>query len=316
MRSLIVAESHSKTLSRLHILGSINSMPRTPLLLQLHLSVLTADKMYRGNSAQRGGGLNRLAMRAVLSCHIVFILGCDRQFTAATTQVPSKQEQEVSGTPDTGSSDSGNGTQEPLPEPSPTPVVVPSPALPSPLPSGYSFDELLPDPYSAFVPLSPGQRTIANVHRDPRTGAAGSLGFPAQWNILKANSTVRLKILIPPGVSLVSWYVEAANMVAYLGACDESGKQLQEQSYPPTLWPVGYNSQSGEAVTPIEALPALREAKIVYLTVRSLNIDFWFLSLSVSYRVQDPGAYESWRSQRSWAGGRGDCDGLGGVYCR
>lgn len=261
--------------------------------------------------------MNRFAMHAVFACHFIFILGCDSQFTPLTTIVPSQQDQETSATPtipDNTDSDAG----APAPVTPPTPVVVPTPTPPpnpNPAPSGYSFDEVLPDPYAAFVPLQSGQKTIANVHRDPRTGAAGSLGFPAHWNILNANTAVRLKVLIPPGVSMVSWYVEAANMVAYLGACDESGTQCQEQSYPPTLWPVGYNSQSGETVTPVDALPALSQPKIVYLTVRALSVDFWFLSLSVSYRVQDPAAYESWRAQRSWAGGSGDCDGLGGVYC-
>jgi len=259
----------------------------------------------------------------LLAFHVALVLGCSAQFTPVKTVLSTQQDQETAATPvEPDKSDTEVEAPPPVSVTPTTPVVVPtypspSPSpIPSPAPSGYSFDEVLPDPYSAFGPLRSGQTTLANVHRDPRTGAAGSLGFPANWNVLGANKSLRLKVLVPAGVSMVSWYVESANMVAYLGACDGSGSVCQEQSYPPTLWPVGYNSQAGNSVTPVEALPAVAQPKIVYLTVRALSVDFWFLSLSVSYRVQDPVLYESWRAQRSWAGGSGDCDGLGGTYCR
>jgi len=177
----------------------------------------------------------------------------------------------------------------------------------------YTVDDLLPDPYSAFVTLRAGQFNISNMHFDPRTGTAG-LAFPLSIDYLGAGSSVRLKVLVPPGVNLVTWRAEAANLVAFFGACDSNGTTCHDESYTPTLYPYNYNGQSPTA-TPVDQLPALTTPKIVYLTVKTQSIDFDFLSLTVNYNVKDAAAYEAWRVQRNWAGGSGDCDGLGGVYC-
>lgn len=185
--------------------------------------------------------------------------------------------------------------------------------LPSAFAQTYTVDELLPDPYSAFVPLRTGQFNISNSHFDPRTGTVGN-PFPSNWDYLPMGTSVRLKILVPPGVNLVTWRVEASNLVAFFGACDEQGINCVDQSYTPSLWPVGYNGQSPTA-TPVDQLPAVTTPKIVYLTVKTTAIDFDFLSMTVNYNIANASLYEAWRQARNWAGGSGDCDGLGGAYC-
>ena len=176
----------------------------------------------------------------------------------------------------------------------------------------FTFDELLPNPYSAFGILRAGQTSMANVHDSPRTGTI-TQPFPTNWAALNPGTSLRLKVLVPPGVSMVSWYVQAPNLVAGLGACDELGSDCREESYPPTLWPVRYNNQAPGSI-PIPDLPALTSPKIVYLTVKPYNVTFEFLALYVTYTIKDPALYEAWRSQRRWAGGTGDCDGLNGAY--
>jgi hypothetical protein len=176
----------------------------------------------------------------------------------------------------------------------------------------FTFDELLPHPYSAFTTLRAGQTSMANVHDSPRTGTI-TQSFPTNWAALNPGTSLRLKVLVPPGVSMVSWYVQAPNLVAGLGACDEAGSDCREEAYPPTLWPVRYNNQAPGSI-PLSELPALTSPKIVYLTVKPYNVTFEFLALYVTYTVKDPQLYESWRSQRRWAGGNGDCDGLNGAY--
>lgn len=179
--------------------------------------------------------------------------------------------------------------------------------------STYTVDGLLPDYYSAFVPLRAGQFNISNSHFDPRSGTVG-IPIPANLDYLPRGTSARLKVLVPPGVNLVTWRLEASSLVAWFGACDEQGTSCADQSYTPTLWPVGYNGQSPTA-TPVDQLSAVTTPKIVYLTIKTTSIDFDMFSMTVNYNISNPALYEAWRRQRNWAGGAGDCDGLGGLYC-
>lgn len=191
---------------------------------------------------------------------------------------------------------------------------TPTPVDPPQHPTNFTYDEIIPDVFSSFVQLRPGGSSLINSHVDPRTGGSG-LPFPRHWNTILPGQSVRLKILIPPGVSMVGWRIEAPDLVAHFGVCDEKKQCSVDKSYPPTIFPFGYNSNLPDAI-PVPNLPALNQPRVGYLTVKALSVNFTFFALAVNYVVKDAQMYEAWRSKRSWAGGPGDCDGLGGEFCR
>lgn len=174
--------------------------------------------------------------------------------------------------------------------------------------SAYTFDENLPDYQSTFQPISPGYNLLSNFHRNANAGGSQN-AFPSTWQNMSAGKDLRLKILLPPGTDYATAYIEAASMTAYIGACDgisaPCSTALGRASL--SLWP---NPPFGGG-----ALSALTTPRIVSLVVQATGYPFDFSSMTITYHISDTASYENWRAQRSWAGGTGDCDGLGNSYC-
>jgi len=172
----------------------------------------------------------------------------------------------------------------------------------------YTFDENLPDYQSTFQQISPGYNLLSNFHRNANAGGSQN-AFPSTWQNMSAGTDLRLKILLPPGTDYATAYIEAASMTAYIGACDgvpaTCSTALGRSSL--SLWP---NPPFGGG-----KLSALTAPRVVSLVVQATGYPFDFSSMTITYHISDTAAYENWRAQRSWAGGTGDCDGLGNTYC-
>lgn len=180
--------------------------------------------------------------------------------------------------------------------------------------TAYTFDENLPDYLSTFQQISSQQTssgsypTLFNFHRNANAGGSQYL-FPSTWQNMPAGKDLRLKILLPPGTIAATAYIEAASMTASIGACD--GVPATCSTAPGraslSLWP---NPPFGGGT-----LSALTAPRIVSLVIQATGYPFDFSSMTITYYISDVTLYENWRSQRSWAGGKGDCDGLENTYC-
>lgn len=208
-------------------------------------------------------------------------------------------------------------TEIPAPAPSPVATPQPNPNSSSVIVGGkglYRTDENLPDALSTFTALRPSQIYLSNHHVVAETGMAG-LRFPSSgWNVMGATDTIRLAVLVPPGVSSVSWSTEFNSKSQLFGSCSEDGVTCHDQSYSPALWPISLGRPEFDpGFNPMTATPT-SIPRIVFLTIKSTGKEGWLMSLTVTYVVQNPEMYERWRSMRKWAGGSGDCDGLGNRY--
>lgn len=197
----------------------------------------------------------------------------------------------------------------PTPNPVPTPEVIPSNPIGG---SGlYTTDENLPDQLSTFTVLR--GYYLNNNHVVAETGMS-ALRFPSNWNVMGPTDSIRLAVLVPPGVSSVGWSNEFNSISQLFGTCAEDGVTCHDQSFTPQLWPVSI----GKPLFDPTFTPATAEVttvpRIVFLTIKSTGKEGWLMSLNVTYYVKDAAMYEQWRSKRKWAGGSGDCDGLGNKY--
>lgn len=204
---------------------------------------------------------------------------------------------------------------QPQPGPIPAPNPVPTPETPPSNPIGgsglYTTDENLPDQLSTFTVLR--GYYLNNHHVVAETGMS-ALRFPSNWNVMGPADSIRLAVLVPPGVSSVGWSNEFNSLSQLFGTCDEDGLRCHDQSYTPSLWPVSIGKPLFDPTFNPATAEATSVPRIVFLTIKSTGKEGWLMSLNVTYYVKDAAMYERWRSQRKWAGGSGDCDGLGNKY--
>ncbi len=174
--------------------------------------------------------------------------------------------------------------------------------------AAYTFDVNLPDYVTTFDKISAGYNILSNFHRNPNVGASPYY-FPSTWQNLSVGQDLRIKVLLPPGTDAATLYIEAASMTANIGACDGvltvCSTALGRASL--SLWP--NPPFGGGALTP------LTSPRIVSFLVQAIGYPFDFSSMTITYHIADTALYENWRKVRNWAGGSGDCDGLGNAYC-
>lgn len=171
----------------------------------------------------------------------------------------------------------------------------------------YNYDEALQDYASAFTALTT-PATLYHYQNNPRTGYTSGLHFPSTWQTIPSGQDLRLKLLVPPGVDYGTIYIQADSMDAYIGTCDGTPAtctSLSITNASPQFWP---RSNSGGTYA------ANTTPQIVSLVVKAVS-PFTFSSLAITWHVSDASLYSAWRNARNWAGGTGDCDGLGGTYC-
>lgn len=181
--------------------------------------------------------------------------------------------------------------------------------LKSTLVMAYTYDETLQDYASSFSAVT-GPATLYSYQKNPVTGISSGLNFPVTWQTLSAGQDMRLKLLVPPGVDYGSIYIQAMSMDAFIGTCEglNTTCALGLTNASPMFWPQTRPTTSD--------YPALTMPKIVSLVVKAAaTSSFTFTSLAITWHIKDAALYQAWRSARSWAGGSGDCDGLGGEYC-
>lgn len=170
-----------------------------------------------------------------------------------------------------------------------------------------AFDEVLQGYEDTFSEVS-GEATLYSYQKNPATGIAGGIDLPPAWRTLEPGAAVRLRLLVPPGVDYGTIYIQAWSMDAYIGTCDglTADCPLAQANGSPPFWPRPPDGAASPASTPA----------IVSLVVRAALDPFTFSSLAITWHVADAALYRAWRADRPWAGGAGDCDGLGGAYCR
>lgn len=169
----------------------------------------------------------------------------------------------------------------------------------------FTHDELLPDAIATFTEVKQGgSQYLYNYHKNPANAVSGN-NFPTAWQTLVSGQDLRLKVLLPPGVNLAGVSIESPAMVANFGVCDGvPATCTPTRASPPMLWPIGSTAQT-----------TLAEPRIVSFVVAAQGATFTFSTMTITYYVADITLYETWRKQRNWAGGSGDCDGLSNAFC-
>ena len=97
-----------------------------------------------------------------------------------------------------------------------TAAVLLGAALPA---QAYTFDEL-PQQWTYPFGAEPPTAYLSHYQSSPNMMMTGSLHFPASWNRISAGQSVRLRVLIPPGVDWAAVGTNTPNMVGTGYACD------------------------------------------------------------------------------------------------
>lgn len=71
---------------------------------------------------------------------------------------------------------------------------------------------------------------------------------------------------------------------------------------------------SANQTSVLNSLSATTEPKIVTLVAVGRGTDT-LNNIDITFHIKDPALFHEWRANRKWAGGFGDCDGLGNQFC-
>ena len=174
----------------------------------------------------------------------------------------------------------------------------------------YTFDEL-PQQWTYPFVAEPPTAYLSYYQSSPNMMMTGSLHFPASWNRISAGQSVRLRVLIPPGVDWAAVGTNTPNMVGTGYACDGIVSARNEAGCTRIGMPGNHGLFPIVQGTPVPN----RQARIVSMVIQAENyMGFTFGDMTITWHIADMTEYKKWRSARRWAGGSGDCDGLGNAY--
>lgn len=174
----------------------------------------------------------------------------------------------------------------------------------------YTFDEL-PQQWTYPFVAEPSTDYLSHYQSSKNLMMDGSLHFPVSWNSIKAGQSVRLRVLIPPGVDWAAVGTNTPNMVGTGYACDGIVSARNEAGCTRLSMPGNHGLFPIVQGTPVPN----KQARIVSMVIQADNyMGFTFGDMTITWHIADMTEYKKWRSARRWAGGSGDCDGLGNAY--
>lgn len=140
---------------------------------------------------------------------------------------------------------------------------------------------------------------------------------------LLAGSTMRLKVLLPPGTKYANIRGESNDWIGATGKAPVVGVLSQDITgvCPSSSDGVSYSCDgvslsppAGGLSMPLYAGTELTQPKYVHFVLHNPSTTtFTFISLSISIQITNATAYNAWLSARSWAGtgSTGSIDGIG-----
>ncbi len=149
--------------------------------------------------------------------------------------------------------------------------------------SAFTYDNQILENYETsvtFLKLREGQHTIGQSYGSRYNGTVGNK-FPREWEQLKLGQSVRIKLLVPPGVKKFGMYFEYASKSVVEGICTSDGRCVDN----PASLSVNFPSDK-------------MQEDYVYVTLKTTNIDLLLMGAGISLEVGNPQLYEDWRSKK------------------
>ncbi len=139
---------------------------------------------------------------------------------------------------------------------------------------------------------------------------------------MSSGQVIRIKVMIPPGTEYVNFTVDTGQSggvkwgifsqdLPYCGSqasnnlqtCISSQDLGGQSLITGTIYPLA--GQTGTNTT----------ARYNYVILQAGSAGFRWANVTVNTNINNAGLYNTWRTARNWAGGSGDCDGLGTTNC-
>jgi len=189
--------------------------------------------------------------------------------------------------------------------------------------STYTREAFLPYLSAAYYVAASGPSTyLSSDFLNPSTLMIGTNLPPELLQDMIPGEVDRIKVLVPPGAQYANFQVQTgvANGVKWgvfsqnLPFCNgQASNNLQTCISSQDLG--GSAQVAGTLYQTSGATATNPTARYIYLIIQAGAAGFRFGNIQISMNINDPAAYTTWRSARSWAGGSGDCDGLGTTNC-
>lgn len=191
--------------------------------------------------------------------------------------------------------------------------------------SSYTRETFLPYLSSAFYAAATGTSMYFGTNFiNPNAVVMNGISMPPELLQDMGNGeVVRVKVLIPPGTEYANFTVDtgqaggvkwgvfsqdlpfcASQASNNLLTCI-SAQDLRTDSLITGTLANYQGSAGGTNATP----------RYAYIVLQAGAAGFRWANVTINLNINNPSLYTPWRSARSWAGGSGDCDGLGTTNC-
>lgn len=187
--------------------------------------------------------------------------------------------------------------------------------------SSYTRETFLPYLSSEFYAAVTGTSMYFGTNFiNPNAVVMNGISMPPELLQDMANGeVVRVKVLIPPGTEYANFTVDTGQAggvkwgvfsqdLSFCGSQASnnlqtciSAQDLRTDSLITGTLANYQGSSGGTNTTP----------RYAYIVLQAGAAGFRWANITINLNVNNPSLYTPWRSARSWAGGSGDCDGLG-----
>lgn len=191
--------------------------------------------------------------------------------------------------------------------------------------SSYTRETFLPYLSSAFYAAITGTSMYFGTNFiNPNAVVMSGISMPPELLQDMANGeVVRVKVLIPPGAEYANFTVDTGQAggvkwgvysqdLSFCASQPSNGLQTcisaQDLRTDSLITGTLANYQGSAGGTN----PTARYA---YIVLQAGSAGFRWANITINMNINNPALYTPWRNTRSWAGGSGDCDGLGTTNC-
>ena len=155
----------------------------------------------------------------------------------------------------------------------------------------FSYDVDYPDQMSMFKEVTANNTNLTLEHRNQTVGYVGGIPMPSYLQIYNVGTSVRMKIMIPPGVNYAGFGLTLNDDVAYMGVCEFSAATCPTKAnVRPSIWPVNYFPGSSGLPTATTDVP-----QYVQLVIESKGYPFASAVMTLQMYIGDYAKYEAWR---------------------